>query len=62
MRFEERRETVRDELALCFRDWVHTTTLSQCHIGADECPDWPLAYELADIALSALGVFEEACA
>jgi hypothetical protein len=44
----------RDKLALAFRDWIHETPLSQCSMSADECPDWPLAYQLADLALDTL--------
>jgi hypothetical protein len=42
---------IRDALASAFRDWIHESPLTQCSIAADTCPDWPLAYELADIAL-----------
>lgn len=49
----------RDVLAEAFRDWIHESPLSQCGFGSDECPDWPLAYELADVALAA-GPEEEA--
>lgn len=52
--YERVAEARRDTLARRFRDWLHETPLSKCGMSADECPDWPLAYELADLALSAL--------
>jgi hypothetical protein len=39
----------RERLATIFRDWIHKQPFSQCSIGADTCPDWPMAYELADL-------------
>lgn len=47
--------TIRERLAHSYRDWIHTTTLSQCTPGVDECPDWSLAYDLADRALKVIG-------
>jgi hypothetical protein len=35
-----------------FRDWIHEQPFSLCGPGADECPDWPMARELAAIAES----------
>jgi hypothetical protein len=36
-------------MADVIRDWIHTTPLSQCNAGSDECPDWPMAFALADL-------------
>lgn len=36
------------------RDWIHETPLSLCGPGADECPDWPKANELADLIVTEL--------
>lgn len=38
----------REWLAEVIRDWIHEQDFSLCGMGADECPDWPKAYELAD--------------
>ena len=49
-------ETVKEarwQVASVLRDWLHETELSRCGLSADECPDWPLAYELADHCVAA---------
>jgi hypothetical protein len=33
------------------REWVHESPMTQCDAGADTCPDWGLAFELARLAL-----------
>jgi hypothetical protein len=38
----------RDAIAGVLRDWIHTTPLSLCNASVDTCPDWDLAYEVAD--------------
>lgn len=39
----------RDWLAGVIRDWIHEQPgLTLCGAGADTCPDWAKAYELAD--------------
>jgi hypothetical protein len=44
-------EATRDALALQFREWIHEQPFSICaKTNMDTCPDWPLAYEMADIA------------
>lgn len=35
-------------LALVIRDWIHQQEFSRCSTGTDTCPDWPMAYDLAD--------------
>lgn len=42
----------RERLAEAIRDWIHEQPFSECSVSADECPDWPRAYELADRILS----------
>lgn len=44
----------RHRLARVLRDWIHETPMTRCNMGADECPDWPLAYELTDRILVTL--------
>jgi hypothetical protein len=51
---EQGRVKLRHAMASHFRDWVHESPMSQCNAGADVCPDWPLAYDLADLALAVL--------
>ncbi len=41
-------------VAEALRDWIHKQPFSQCNMGADTCPDWPLAFEIRDVALGAL--------
>lgn len=36
------------DLRTILRDWIHETPLSLCGVGSDTCPDWALAYALAD--------------
>lgn len=36
-------------IAMVVRDWIHEQPWSQCGLGSDTCPDWPKAYELADL-------------
>src|SRR4051812_18377625 len=52
----DEQEVARTQLADAFRDWVHESELSKCSPSVDTCPDWPLAYELADIALSVIKI------
>jgi hypothetical protein len=44
----------RDRIAGVLRDIIHETPMSQCGVGSDTCPDWPLAYEWADKVMAAL--------
>lgn len=47
-------EDNRHWLAGIIRDWIHEQEgLTLCNAGADECPDWHKAYELADIIVAA---------
>lgn len=39
----------REHLATVFRDWIHEQPFSKCNMGCDSCPDWDMAYELADL-------------
>jgi hypothetical protein len=48
----------RFEVATAIRDWIHEQSFSQCNAGSDTCPDWPMAYEIRDIALGALSTFD----
>jgi hypothetical protein len=36
------------DLATPLRDWIHETPMSRCGVGSDACPDWELAYALAE--------------
>lgn len=47
-------EAQRTQIAGVLRDWIHETPMSQCDAGSDTCPDWPLAYEVADRVCAAL--------
>lgn len=42
-------------VASAIRDWIHEQSWSLCNAGADECPDWPKAMEIRDVAFGALG-------
>lgn len=42
----------RDRIATRMRDWIHEQPFSICaKTNMDTCPDWDMAYKLADIAL-----------
>ena len=41
----------RERLAGIFRDWIHEQPFSRCNASCDTCPDWPMAYELADLVV-----------
>lgn len=45
---------IREQFALAFRDWIHEQPFSQCSAADDTCPDWQLAYEMADLAMSVM--------
>lgn len=49
----------RQAVATVLRDWIHETSLSRCSTGADTCPDWPLAYELADKVMAAIDIVHD---
>jgi hypothetical protein len=49
-------EQERDRLAAVIRDWIHEQPFSECNMGADTCPDWPLTYELTDRILVGVGI------
>jgi hypothetical protein len=46
-------------VAAALRDWIHEQPFSQCGIGSDTCPDWPMAKEIRDVALQALSDYKE---
>ena len=52
-------EYERFAVASALRDWIHEQSFSQCGIGSDTCPDWPMAKEIRDVALQALSDYKE---
>jgi hypothetical protein len=49
----------REHLATVFRNWIHEQPFSKCNMGSDTCPDWDMAYELADLADLVAGLVAE---
>lgn len=47
-------EDERFAVAVALRDWIHKQPFSQCGVSADTCPDWPLAFEIRNVALDTL--------
>jgi hypothetical protein len=46
------RRMSRQRIAERMRDWIHERPdLTRCNMSADTCEDWPLAHELAGVAL-----------
>lgn len=39
------------DIAWLVRGWVHRSPLSQCGMGSDTCPDWPIANEITDMIM-----------
>lgn len=46
-------------VACALRDWIHGQSFSQCGPGVDTCPDWPLAFEIRDVALARLAALPD---